>query len=306
MAKEKCCICYDPKLDALIYQSKATLEKLSNEIVKALSYGYSCDKKAESKMDLLQNYLYVLEDENRKIALGGKPCLNCYVLQALAEKVRKLTASCNMGQRKDLIVDKSGVDLWLIDNPYCVSRKKWERIANIVCEAFNLDIEIKNITDDCDLSLDIMSMETACDLTFEIVRNLIPCDIMLAISAYNEACDLGLEITRSEEECKIDFDLLVEEVECDLDLKAYQTLIECNLSFDIIKTVYENGCSFNIGDPVTLVTPMNEYPLEQLKFKGTPNLGVLRKLNINTSDSKFVKNPKGFIKALKQDYGSSK
>ncbi|MCA9397879.1 hypothetical protein KC573_03540 [candidate division WWE3 bacterium] len=306
MAKEKCCICYDPKLDALIYQSKATLENLSNEIVKSLSYGYSCDKNAKPKMDLLQNYLYVLEDENRKIALGGKPCLNCYVLQSLAEKVRKLTTSCNIALRKDLIIDRSEEEAWIAENPYCVSREKWERIAHIVCEAFNLDIKIVEVTKDCDLDLEVMSVETVCDLTFEIVRNIIPCDIILAISAYQEACDLGLTITRSEEECKIDFDLLVEEVNCDLDLKAYQKLIECNLSFDVIKTVYENGCSFNIGDPVTLVTPMNEYPIEQLKFSGTPDMKLLKRLKIDISDSKFAKSPKSFIKALKQDYGSSK
>lgn len=300
--KHICCICYDSNLDVLIYQSKATLGKLSNEIVKARFYGYSCDKRAVAKMDLLQNYLNVLEDENRKIVLGGKPCLDCYDMQSLAERVRKITTSCDINGRKDITVDESGVDAWLISNPYCVSRERWERIAYIICEAVKLDITIVDSTEDCDLDVEVMTVEQVCDITFEIVRNIIPCDIMVALSVHKEMCDIGLTIVRTEEECKLDFNILVSEVECNIDFEFYKKLIDCNLSFDIIKAVYDNNCSFTLGDPVTLVTPLNKYPISSLNFKGKPDIKALKKLGVNVEKSKYYKDPKLFVSKLKQDY----
>lgn len=328
MAQNKCCICYDPELDSLIYQSKKTLSKLSHEIVKSKAYGYSCDKRAEEKADLLQNYLRTLEDENRKIAIGGKPCLNCDDAQSLAEKVRRLTTSCENCIREDYSVDESMEELWIAQNPYCVSREKWEKIAYTVCRAFNIDILAEDLTKDCDITLEALSVEQACNLTFEILREIIPCDIMLAISAYNEVCDLGLTISRTEEECALDFKILKEEVDCDLSLKAYKDLIKCNLSFDIIKTVYENGCTIEVENGLipVLSTPVDKYPLMALA-SGTPDLKALKKIGVvrkpgpskffkesdkpkeieqgikpSTGSNKFFVSPERFIKQLKQDY----
>jgi len=351
MAKDKCCICYNPKLDALIYQSKVTLEKLSNEIVKAKLYGYSCDKLAEPKMDLLQNYLRILEDDNRKVTLGGIACLSCNDEQSLAEKIRKLTTGCSIniasdgrifGNRKDLVINSSAEESWIIKNPYCASREKWEKISYAVCQSLTLDIQSENLTDfinnspafdiddyqlaitncdsdkikeynelakkyaGCDLDFEILTVEQACNLSLELVKNIIPCDIIFAISAFHEVCDLDLTISRTEEECKFDFNILVSEIECDLDLKSYKKLIECNLSFDIIKTVYENGCTFEINNEaapeIDLVTPLNKYPLSTFKFSGEPNIDLLNKLNVDTSKSIYVSDPQKFMNKIKQDY----
>lgn len=294
MAQYKCCTaCHDAELDALIYQTKATLARLSDEIVKMRSFGFSCDKKAEPRSDLLGRYLNVLEDENRKIALGGKPCLDCYKKQSLAEKVRLLTYSCKLGLRKDLIVDESGADAWAINNPFCISRERWEKIATTVCAAFNLEININGVQD----------IDTMCNLTFELVRQSVSCDILVAISVYQEMCDLKFSISRSEEECKIDFEILTEELDCDLDFEMYKYLIECDLSFDIIKTVYENGCTFVVGDPVSLVTPLGVIiPMQDFTIKGKPDIQTLKNLGVNLDNSKFIKNPNKFINKLKNDY----
>lgn len=304
--KKKCCVCYNPELDELIYQSKVKLEQLSDNRIKVLYYGYSCDKTAEEKIKTLSNYIHVLEDENRKILLGGKECLNCDNLQRLAEKVRGLTASCDIDERRDLMVDKSGVDAWLVKYPFCASYEKWEKFAYRVCGILNIQVHAEKV--ECDVDFEIFSKEQVCNLAFDITREQIPCDIIMALSVYRQACDLDFTIKRNLQECKVDFKLLHSEVDCDLDFKTYRKLIECNLSYDVIRTVYENGCSFTIGEgeSAQLVSPLNSYPVSGFNFLDTPDLERLKKLGISTENSQYEENPKEFITKIKSDYGKKK
>lgn len=300
-----CSICYNPDIDKLIYESKYTLNRLSTDIVKSKLYGYACDKNAEYKVNVLNNFLSVLENESSNIALGGEGCLNSFKLQSLAEKVRKFTTSCNINNRSDLKIDESKEQEWIINNPYCVSRESWEKIAYAICSTFRLEVQrTKDICDTCDLRFDVLSEKEYCDLSFEITRNLIACDIILAIQVYKSMCDLNFKITRNEIECKLDFDILVNEHKCDLNFSVYKKLIDCNLSFDIIKTVYENGCTFEYtSGEVFIVSAMNKYPVNKLNFGGQINPMEIKKLKLNTSNSKYLKDPKAFIEKLKSDYG---
>jgi len=282
------CTGYDQRLDALIYQSKVALSKLSDDILKSKMYGYSCDKKANSKSDLLQKYLYILEDENRKAALGGNVCLTGKDKQSFIEKVTRLTVSCDINGRSDLIVDNSNEDVWIAQNPGCITREKWEKFSKVVCGELNIEV---------------VSVEKRCDFSFEIIREVVSCDVLIALSIYEQMCDLNLKVNRSEDECKVDFNILINEIECDLDFKTYKKLIDCNLSFDIIKSVYENECSFTIGDDIPiLITKLNSYPLSDFNLKDIKNIESLGKFGVNTSSSEFVKNPGKFINNLKQDY----
>lgn len=303
MTSTNCITCYDQDLDLIIYQTKITLNKLSDIITKSILNGYSCDKSALLKSYTLAAYLRVLEDENRKQHLGAEPCLSKDKLQTIFERIRKSAINCSLETRQDQLVDKSGKDAWIANHPACVSRESWERIAYRICKAFNLDVRvIKDSNDDCELEINVLSKEQICDLSFEVVRNLIPCDIIIAISVYKEMCDLDLKITRTEEECKIDFDILRSQLNCDLDLKTYRSLIACNLSFDVIRTVYQNGCSFvQDGAEVLLVSALNKYPLSSLNFNGQINPANIKKFNIQKSE--YLKNPKSFIDKLKSDYG---
>lgn len=310
MYNKNCTACYNPELDRLIYGIKYTLEKLSGEVVKSFEFGFSCDKNAKSKIETLNAYLLVLQNETNILSLGGEACLKPYYLQSLAEKVRKLTLSCDLSERKDQIVDRSKEHEWIIQNPYCVTREKWEKVAYTICDTLKLDVKVtKDSEKDCDLKINVLSEEEVCNLSFEVVRTIIPCDIILAISVYKQVCDLNLEVSRTEEECRLDFNILAEQVNCDLDLQAYNQLVDCNLSFDIIKTVYENGCSFEVqGAEVLLSTMMNKYPLSKLNFTGIPSVQDLKKLKIAgaNANSKYIKNPQVFIDKLKSDYKHGK
>lgn len=275
--------------DKLIYQSKFTLNTLSQRRADSRTLGYSFTPEAELKLETLRSYLKVLDDEYENIILGGKPCLNCNKLQLLAEKTRLLSLSCDTSDRKDQKTDSSGETAWIAKNPYCVSREKWERLAYKVCG---------------DLKLSLSSVETVCDITFEIIRKLIPCDIMVSIAVYKQQCDLDLRISRTEEECEIDFEILAEETTVDFDLSTYKTLIANNMSYDVIRTVYENGCTIELNDSaeIMLVTQMRKYAVKDLDFNGIPDITKLKKLDVDISDSKYLHDPHKFIAKHTQDY----
>lgn len=288
------CTCYDVDLDKLIYQSKSTVDSLSAKKANARSVGFSFTHDAVVKLELLNSYLKILQDENLNISLGGKGCLNCNDLQKLAEKTRQITTNCSTSSRKDQIVDDSKEAEWISKNPYCVSREKWEELAYRVCG---------------DLRLELVAVQDVCDITFELIRKLIPCDLMVSIAVYKQQCDLGLKIKRTEEECDLDFEILSSETKCDIDLKTYKTLVEKNFSYDIIRNVYEHGCTLELNDEgegdveIHLVTPLRKYPIKNLRFSKIPEISNLSKYNIDISGSEYIKNPNKFIDKLKQDYG---
>ena len=230
---KKCDPCTLVDLEKEIYQSKYAYMKLTEERIKRLRFGYTCDPNVEYKLKALTKNLEVLEHEERVLTLGASPCLSPRELQKLLERNRKLTTTCDLQNRLDLIQDKSNFDTWIKDNPGCVGREEYEKWAYYVCGKLNISIIRKDLV---------------CDLVFEITREIIPCNILLAIEAYKEACKLDLDISRTREECLINFKLLHEKVECDLDFNTYVKLNQCNVSFDIIREVYENGCRLNVDD----------------------------------------------------------
>lgn len=280
------------KLDKHIYSSKNRLDMFSNSLMKYKYYGYSLKPNLIEDMALLQSYKGILEDELLNHTLGGKGCLYSKDLQSLLEKVSRLTVSCNIEQRKDLKIfsTQESRDKWVAQNPHCVSRERWEKLAYIVCDSINLDLTVIDNT-------------MMCDITFELIRDIISCDLMVALSVREEACDLNLEVSRSEKECEIDFKLLKESIDCNLTLESYKKLVANNFTYDIIYTVYENGCTLEIGDTIELVTPINRYNVNNIKFNSNPDFSYVGRIGSNLNNSKYIKDPHKFINKLKQDYG---
>lgn len=303
MNKPICCNCYDPELDKLIYEIKFALNKLSDEIVKAKCYGFSCDKHAEEKVERLSSYQGALEREYQLISLGGTPCLDCGALESFVAKIKPLTASCDLDCRIDYSSDDSNELVWIAANPNCVSKERYE---GLVCETLDLcklELKVKEILPEpCSVSIEVTEQE--CNLAFEITKNIIPCDVMVAVSAYSAACKLEYEVKRTEIECDLDYSILIEKVEdCSISLSVYKRLVSCNLTYDIIKTVLDNNCTFEIDDATPmLVTPMSKYRLDSFDFRGVPDVGALSKYGVNTTDSEYAKNPIEFIKKLNSDY----
>jgi hypothetical protein len=318
---KQCTTCFNVDLDKLIYEIKFTIDKLSTESIKSKLYGYSCDKKADDKIEQLCSYLNVIQCEYRRVSRGAEPCLSAHNMQLLTGKVRRVTASCNINIIADVDIDKSQETTWVAYNPACVSREKWECLVEEALECCELrftSVLIKEETfverdgveyllrDSGDIPdyLKLQINEKECDLVFEITRNIIKCDVLIAISAYSKACDLNLTVKKTEEQCQIELQLLKERVDsCDLDLKTYKKLIDCNLTFDIISCAIENGCTFEVGATVpVLVTALNKYPLDDFKFNGIPDIKALVKYGADIKNSKYLKNPTEFINTLNSDY----
>ncbi len=127
---------------------------------------------------------------------------------------------------------------------------------------------------------------------------------MVSIAVYKQQCDLDLKISRTPEECDIDFEILAEETTIDFDLSTYKFLIANNMSYDVIRTVYENGCTLELNNSaeVMLVTQMRKYKVKELDFNGIPDIAKLKKLDVDISDSKYLKDPNKFIAKHTQDY----
>lgn len=315
----ECCIryeCFDPcacsavDVDKLILESKVTELKFGKAWKDLLYHDFTCDKEAEEKIEKLQRYRQHLEEEFQCRMMGGKPCLSCDELQCLYERVKKLTASCDELSRPDLIVDKSNVDKWIARNPYCVARERWEYLVYDIL---------------CDLQLQVQVIDTsvACDITADICANLIPCDVIVAAHVCEKKCETKVDVcAQAKERCDLDFDIMVNSHKCDIGMDLHiqkhkceitadfcARLMECNLTMDVISCVYESGCCLSIEacEPqgeveVMLHTENNSYPFFALKSEDIPNIQMLEKYGVDTSDSEYLKDPEGFIKKLNRDY----
>lgn len=317
----------------MILESEVTQVELGEQLKKELYYGFTCNPESFADIERLKTYKHILEEERSSVAWGGKPCLKEDELQSLYEKVKKITASCDVLDHPDLIINKDRFDRWVAKNPYCVPRQKWEKFAFAILCDIGLDVKIIEEVTKCDVELeysvksqecdtdidvclkeiqcaidadfDIKFKNLVCDLSLDVVTQNITCDIMVAINAYQKFCDLGLTVKRvDEKQCKIELDILKCETTCDLSLEQYVCLKECNLSFDIMKVIYDDDCSLSCSDSVPLLHTKNgKYNLQSIKFLDDPNSDILKKYGITINRSQFSEDPALFIKKLNKEYG---
>lgn len=251
------CLSITPsEIDNLIFQLRFEYNKQASKVQKNLAYGYGSVTKHTNRQEKILLVQSALEDLYRSLINNASICLDCNRLNLLIDKARGLTTKYPKSQpRTDLHVDDSGETAWLVQNPYCASYEKWEKLAYTVCEQLTIDIEL-------------LSREVLCDLTFDIARNIVTPGVLRGLSAYSQACQLEWEITRTKKECEIDYELLLEKVEdCDITLEFYNELIDHNITYSLIAAVYKAGLSFEIvhGCPF-LVTPTNRYNMHDLQF----------------------------------------
>lgn len=306
------CACSMVDLDKLILESKVAEVKFGEALKSKIYHDWTCDVDAEKKIKRLQTYRRHLEDEFHCLLLGGKGCLNCDELQFLYERVKKLTATCDIAeQRPDIQVTKGNLKAWIAANPYCVAREKWEYLVyDILC--------------DLELEVEIIDKTVACDIVADICANEIPCDIVVAASVCQRKCDLDVKVcAEARERCNLDFEAMVCSKKCDIGLDLHvcklgceltadycARLIDCNLSMDVISCVYQNGCCLSIEDPciegvvpeVFIHTENKQYPISTLRAQDIPNVQILSKYGVDLSNSEYLKDPKAFIEKLNKDY----
>jgi hypothetical protein len=184
-------------------------------------------------------------------------CLSKIELQQYNDIIKNLTFDCNTFTNK-VKIDSINKEQWEENNPECISRKTWERIAYKICNKYQIDISIEKV-------------DKVCDIAFEISKNIIHCDVLTLISIQQKLCNLDIKIELNKQQCNIDYKLLIEKhPTCQLSKKEYITLIESGYSFEIISGLYNNKVSLEVDSKgkVTLISPISKYKLpEDLKFK---------------------------------------
>lgn len=216
---------------------------LSRKIYQSLRLGNICCN---------DEALILLMLKNAKLDCFNKEELNRY-----KDIVKKYTFDCTV-QVNRVTVDSTNKEIWEENNPDCISRKTWERIAYKICNKYQIDISVEKI-------------DKACDIAFEITKNTVHCDVLTLISIQQKLCDLDIKIESNKQQCNIDYKLLIEKhPTCQLSKKEYITLIESGYSFEIISGLYNNKVSLEVDSKgkVTLISPISKYNLpEDLKFK---------------------------------------
>ena len=298
-------VCSNVNIDQLILESKVIEEQLGRALKDEYHHDWTCDPRAREKIDKLQTYRYYLEQEQRKLMMGGEGCLSSDELQLLYEKIKSITANCEEFEtRPDLIIDSSGVDVWIALNPYCVAREKWEYLAYDIL---------------CDLSLDvqILKEEYLCDITTDIITEIIPCDLVVMFDIYNKNCELGFTPTIDIKKCVLNYEALMTNKDCELGLSLHLSEMTQELEFDVyaefmnqglspvmVESIYAKGLSLSIdNEELYIHTKDQKYGISSIQFSDDPNIESLAKYGVNPEDSEYLKDPELFINNLNKYYG---
>ena len=269
-----CCNHDIKELRDLSLRIKNNFSKAAKDEVNSLYYGYECGGDEDSKDKLktyqgvLDNYLKQLSllqrdafrNEKNEVVENTKTCLSCDDLQCLLEKIRKIIGKDCAVQCSVLTIDDSQEEMWILDNPTCVSYECWNKWSKIISSKLDVQLTVESQKD---------------LLILELHKETISPNVAVALRAVKEANDLELEVSRTIEESKIDFKLLLEKEDIDFDFKTYLKLTKNNLSFDIISEIYKNKLSLEIeSDCVYLKTSLSKYPINEIGL----NLTYLKSL----------------------------
>ena len=223
-------------IDDLIYSIDDSIAQMGKELLYFELYGYRIGEcKNLDKYVQLKTQREVLKKYMVSFLKGATTCLKCKELEIIIENVKKVLGhQCFVFTRKDIEIDSSNKSEWDRNNPYCVSREKWEELAYRVCG-------------DLGFNLEVIDLSTACEITFNTVITPQFCDIIADIKVEKQNCELTSTLTIEEEKCEFDYNILVTSTSCNLSYKLYKELLSCNLTSKIIREVYDCDMSLKIN-----------------------------------------------------------
>lgn len=223
------------------------------------------------KNNLYYGYPYSCNDDLPLILLSkaNVDCYNKEQLKKYKDRLDYFLYSCT-SEFSDIHIDSSNREKWERENPTCLNRKAWERIALKICYDYKLDVFLEKLSDNCNLDLSIVrNIDNVCNIAFDITKKIITCDILTAISIQQKMCDLNIVVERTRDECILDYKILIEKFEsCNLSKKDYVTLIDSNFSYEIISAIYNNNLKLEVtSSGVNLLGPISSYKIgEDLRF----------------------------------------
>lgn len=246
----------------MLYAVNYKLSDNLDQVVCELRWGYS-NKKPIQKEKL---YVYRRAISDHLKALKGKyaPCLCPNEFQVILEDALSLVglSCCKDPQRRDLIIDKSGVDDWNLLNTGCIVYDEWEKSFRKVCPTIGIRVEkaetldevsklIYTITsrrlDTCSILYNVkmatISMQENCfDYRWSVEPEVCNITALATVSKVDlEKCmTYGLKSSQIAE-CKIAYDALVAETRCDMTFDTYIDLMSCALPGNVIENMVKSG-----------------------------------------------------------------
>jgi len=271
---------------ALNISIKNAIANGSEEILRAVCYGYGCEKKAKEKINKLLRYQKILNRHLLALKCGAESCLDSTAFACLQEKIISITGKSCKTQCSDVVIDNSGFEAWNIRNKNCVGYEEWEKWIFYVCDQIKLEAYVQ-IQKCPELAIELS--KEALEITMDIIQEKIPCDVVLVATAHKKASDLKLAMIATKQQCRIQFDLLKNEIPCDLTFDLYRKFVTCKLTFNMIKHIYKCGLSLDIQQhKVVLCTPTSQYQLDKLSVS---DIAYLEKHNLfpTTSVEELIK-----------------
>lgn len=223
----KCARTYTLKsISSLISHVDYEIWKISVLNINELKYGYKKQSDQDYLISNLTLFKFVLQNKIESLHYNYKFCLCDCKIQKIIEKY-KLSKKPRID--KSILVDKSNLEVWTLNNKNCVSKEKWEECA---CDY------IQN------LGLDISVVENIDKLLFDIEIQPIFKDLLIEITSSIKNKDLFFDASANENRIKLEFDRLVSETKSIISFDEYYTLRNKGITFDTVRTCYSNDISF--------------------------------------------------------------
>lgn len=270
-----CCdVSYDTLQD-IAYNLRLRIAEMGNNYEKRLKEGQSCspadfDFKAESiertklsksaeliiEHKHLTQLLFVINKEIKNLYNDVDSCLKTKTLCKIKDKALSILGFNCLGEcRKDIKIDSTAEQSWIEDNPYCVSREKWEELLYRVCN---------------DLQVSITVVKQRCDLVYDIVRE------------YRD-CSIDYNLTKTEKDCRIVYNVLRNDIDCNISYDIFRSLLDCGITYDTIRASLVCGIEFDIdreNNCPMIVTINDTYSLCNDDFDGERLRNIIYQFSI--------------------------
>lgn len=281
LSESNCCHDFDYRsFYEIVYHAKTKYASLADSVLSRLEYGYGCECDEKNTLERLEGYVVSLERIKKQFLKGDIDCQKCKNTQRLIEKIRDIAADYCLDGFEDITEDKTLQQQWLLKNPYCVVRERYERLAYLLCGQLKVDFKV-------------VTPKDVCNLAYDIAAKTFDCDLLATVAAQKTVCDLGYELKMTKEDCKISFDAIQKKTNCNLNLDTYSRLVNCNISPSFIVKACENGLTLDVDelDQLSISSPSQVYSLNNFDFN---NFSVSNckdcDVTTPTADETFISN----------------
>lgn len=201
-------------------------------------YGVPCSNIKKKTFNQLLTYKESLIHHRDAFYYGYDPCLCPKDFQLIVESTKDIVDmhECKSPGRKDLIVDRSNFDSWVISNPTCVAYEDWERC--LYRTAIEVEISVEKIKPLCPITFITSIVYKGESFDFDEKGNVVNNDkldpalqLLFTIQAFQ----------KSKHACDVNFTSEFVPINCDLDLDTYVSLVRCGLTADMIATIQDCG-----------------------------------------------------------------